>query len=98
MEQARGDAKAGTKESGSEFLDRIGLVAEAIAELAIAAAGVARLMVRLMTDEPAPRIPLLLKDSGASQTIPSSRHRLQRATMQRHVGLCSRSGGTADIN
>jgi hypothetical protein len=26
-----------------------------------------------MIDEPAPRIPLLLKDSGASQTIPSSR-------------------------
>jgi hypothetical protein len=94
--------KVGAEESGSEFryelLDRIGPVAEAIAELAIAAALVARLVDRLMIDEPAPRIPLLLKDSGASQTIPSSRHRLQRATMQRHVGLCFRSGGTADIN
>jgi hypothetical protein len=68
LEQAIRDEKAGAKESGSEFLDRIGLVAEAIAELAIAAA----LVGRLMTDEPAPRIPLLLKDSGASQTIPSS--------------------------
>jgi len=45
LEQAIRDAKVGAKESGSEFLDRIGLVAEAIAELAIAAARVARLMV-----------------------------------------------------
>jgi hypothetical protein len=36
---------------------------------------------------------LLLKDSGASQTIPSRRHKLQRATMQRHGRLCFRRAG-----
>src|ERR1700738_5067870 len=38
---------------------------------------------------------LLLKDGGASQTIPSCRQQLQRATMQmqRDVRSCSRSGG-----
>jgi hypothetical protein len=45
-----------------------------------------------------PRISLLLKGNGASQTIPSRRHQFQRATMQRHVRSCSRSSGTADIN
>ena len=36
---------------------------------------------------------MLLKDGGASQTIPSRRHQLQRATMQRHVRLCFRRAG-----
>jgi hypothetical protein len=47
-----GDAKIGAEESGSEFrdkfLDRIGLVAEALAELAIAAALMATVMDKFM--------------------------------------------------
>ena len=85
-----GDTKAGAKESGTEFLARIGLAAEALAELAIAAALVACRVGRLMTDEPTPRIPLLQKDSGANQTIPSSRHKEQQCS-----GMSAYASGAA---
>jgi hypothetical protein len=74
-----GDARIGAEEGGSEFgyelLDRIGLVAETLAELAIAAALVARPVLLSITEASPVSFPV---DSGYSRAAGDTADEWQR--------------------